>query len=107
LTLLFFGIGSGAAMIPYTIIKEVNPDRVKGSAIGAMNFLTFSVTSVIGPIFASNFGRTLATNSDHVAHLRQTNTFWICMIASALLLTVFLRETGTGGSAAPVPAVAK
>ena len=38
-TLLTFGIGSGAAMIPYSIIKEVNPDRVKGSATGAMNFL--------------------------------------------------------------------
>ncbi len=24
---LLLGIGSGAAMIPYTIIKEVNPDR--------------------------------------------------------------------------------
>jgi hypothetical protein len=26
------GFGSGAAMIPYSIIKEVNPDRAKGSA---------------------------------------------------------------------------
>jgi MFS family permease len=107
LTLLFFGIGSGAAMIPYTVIKEVNPDRVKGSAIGAMNFLTFSVTSIVGPIFAGNFGKTLATNSDHIAHLRQTNTFWIFVIAAALLLTIFLRETGTGKNAASEPVVAR
>src|SRR5216684_9033753 len=39
---LLFGIGSGAAMIPYSMIKEVNPDNVKGSATGAMNFLVFS-----------------------------------------------------------------
>jgi len=26
-------------MIPYSIIKEVNPDHAKGSATGAMNFL--------------------------------------------------------------------
>jgi hypothetical protein len=32
------GFGSGAAMIPYSIIKEVNPDHAKGSATGAMNF---------------------------------------------------------------------
>ncbi|MCU1260764.1 MAG: hypothetical protein JWO80_3649, partial [Bryobacterales bacterium] len=25
---LIFGIASGAAMIPYTIMKEVNPDEV-------------------------------------------------------------------------------
>ncbi|HUB89399.1 MAG TPA: MFS transporter, partial [Dyella sp.] len=48
LTLLVFGISSGAAMIPYTIIKEVNPDNVKGSATGAINFITFSVTALLG-----------------------------------------------------------
>jgi MFS family permease len=107
LTLLLFGVGSGAAMIPYTIIKEVNPDQVKGSAIGAMNFLTFSVTSIIGPIFAANFGKSLGTTADHIAHLRQTNIFWIFVVAIALLLTVLLHETGTGRSAAPLPAAAR
>ena len=28
---LLLGIGSGAAMIPYSIIKEVNPDKVKAA----------------------------------------------------------------------------
>jgi len=96
ITLLLFGIGSGAAMIPYTIIKEVNPDRVKGSATGAMNFLTFTVTAVIGPIFASNFGRTLGATPDHAAHLRHSDTFWIFVIVLALLLSAALRETGSG-----------
>ena len=49
LTLFILGVASGAAMIPYTIIKEVNPDEVKGSATGAINFLTFAVTAAIGP----------------------------------------------------------
>jgi MFS family permease len=101
LTLLFFGIGSGAAMIPYTIIKEVNPDRVKGSAIGAMNFLTFATTAVIGPIFAGNFGKTLGTTADRVEHLRQTNQFWICVVVFALLLTALLRETGVAPKRSP------
>jgi MFS family permease len=94
-TLLTFGIGSGAAMIPYSIIKEVNPDRVKGSATGAMNFLTFSVTAVLGPIFASYFGKSLGTTLDHAMHLRHTHLFWISIIALALILTTLLKETGT------------
>jgi MFS family permease len=102
ITLLLLGIGSGAAMIPYTIIKEVNPDRVKGSATGAMNFLTFTVTAVIGPIFANNFGKTLGAMSDHVAHIRHSDTFWILIIVLALLLSAALRETGSGLARAPV-----
>jgi MFS family permease len=105
LTLLLFGVGSGAAMIPYTIIKEVNPDGVKGSAIGAMNFLTFGVTGVIGPIFAGNFGRTLGTTLDRVEHLRQTNLFWIFVVTFALVLTAPLRETGKDPKRDPAPAV--
>lgn len=98
LTLLLFGIGSGAAMIPYTIIKEVNPDRVKGSATGAMNFLTFAVTALIGPIFASGYGTSFGSASDHLAHLRHADTFWIFVIVLALFLSTFLRETGGGSS---------
>jgi MFS family permease len=94
LVLLLIGIGSGSAMIPYSIIKEVNPDRVKGSATGAMNFLTFSVTAIVGPIFASQFGRTLATAPDHGAHIRHTDLFWIGTICLALLIALALRETG-------------
>src|SRR4029077_67650 len=43
------GFGSGAAMIPYSIIKEVNPDHAKGSATGAMNFLVFVMTALASP----------------------------------------------------------
>ena len=48
---LLLGIGSGAAMIPYTIIKEVNPDNVKGSATGAINFLVFVMSAFAAPAF--------------------------------------------------------
>jgi MFS family permease len=101
-TLLTFGIGSGAAMIPYSIIKEVNPDRVKGSATGAMNFLTFSVTALLGPIFATYFGKALGTTLDHAMHLHNTHLFWLGIIGFALILTAFLKETGAA-AAAPVP----
>jgi MFS family permease len=89
-----FGIASGAAMIPYTIIKEANPDEVKGSATGGINFLTFAVTALIGPVFASAFGKGIATAQDHAAHFRESGLFWMASIAVAILLSAFLRETG-------------
>jgi MFS family permease len=95
LTLFILGVASGAAMIPYTIIKEVNPDEVKGSATGAINFLTFGVTAAIGPIFAERFGKTLGAQTiDSAAHFRQAGLFWIGVLVAALVVGSMLRETG-------------
>ena len=95
LTLFILGVASGAAMIPYTIIKEVNPDEVKGSAIGAINFLTFAVTAVVGPIFAGRFGKTLGVeNIDLAAHFKHAGLFWIGILIAALVVGSLLRETG-------------
>jgi len=91
---LIFGIASGAAMIPYTIVKEVNPDEVKGSATGAINFLTFGVTALVGPVFGDLVGRGIANTPNHVVHFRKSGLFWIASIFFAILLSVFLRETG-------------
>ena len=101
LTLFVLGVASGAAMIPYTIIKEVNPDEVKGSATGAINFLTFGVTAAIGPIFAERFGKTLGSQTlDAATHFRHAGLFWIGVLIAALLTGMLLRETGPNGRAA-------
>lgn len=95
LTLFVLGVASGAAMIPYTIIKEVNPDQVKGSATGGINFLTFAVTAIIGPLFASHFGKTLGTaGADTVAHFQSAGLFWIGIVVVAIAASFLLRETG-------------
>jgi MFS family permease len=91
-----FGIFSGAAMIPYTIIKEVNPDEVKGSATGGINFLTFGVTALIGPLFADAFGKGITETHNHVTHFRDSVVFWMASIVLAILLSMFLPETGHG-----------
>jgi MFS family permease len=97
LTLFILGVASGAAMIPYTIIKEVNPDEVKGSATGAINFLTFGVTAVVGPIFAGRFGKTLGVPTlDTASHFRHAGLFWVGVIIAALVVGSMLRETGRG-----------
>ena len=90
---LALGISSGAAMIPFSMIKEANPPEVKGSAAGAMNFLCFGVTGVLSPVVA----RMLEPANSHAEalpgyqHGLMTLAFGV---AVALVLSFFLRETG-------------
>ncbi len=91
---LVFGIGSGAAMIPYAMIKEANPDRVKGSATGAMNFLVFSCSALLAPAFGYVLMR-LANGAPLSAEVfASASTIWVGAILLALVLTFFLRDTG-------------
>lgn len=94
-TMLVFGIASGCAMIPYTMIKEANPDHVKGSATGGINFITFGVTSCLGPVFASYFGKTLGMSVDNEQHFRTAGLFLLGVISVALILSFLIQETGT------------
>jgi MFS family permease len=48
---LVAGLGSGAAMLPYTVIKEANPPEVSGTATGVVNFLNFTLSALLGPVF--------------------------------------------------------
>jgi MFS family permease len=45
------GLASGAAMLPYTVIKESNPSQFGGTATGVMNFLNFTFSALLGPVF--------------------------------------------------------
>ena len=45
------GIASGAAMLPYTVIKEANPPELSGTATGVVNFLNFTFSALLGPVF--------------------------------------------------------
>ena len=49
---LVLGIASGAAMIPFSMMKEVNPAEVKGTAAGVMNFLVFVTTGLMSPFIS-------------------------------------------------------
>jgi MFS family permease len=95
LSLFIFGVLSGVAMIPYTIIKEANPDNVKGSATGTINFIVFGVTALVGPVFASLFAKTLS-NGNPVTHFQHASSFWLASIILAGLMSILLRETGSG-----------
>ncbi len=82
-------------MIPYSMIKEVNPDNVKGSATGAMNFLVFSFSAFLAPAFGAvlvslSGGHQMTLQTFQHAHL-----IWVGAIVLAFILTLFLRETGS------------
>lgn len=92
---LLMGVGSGAAMIPYTVIKEVNPDKIKGSATGAINCLVFSMTALINPWFGRMLaGMTPAGQTIGLAQYQQAGGVLLGGVVLAIALTFLLRETG-------------
>jgi MFS family permease len=97
---LLFGIGSGAAMIPYTMITEVNPGQVKGSATGAMNFLVFTFSAFLAPTFGLLLVHLSGGQPLTPVTFAHADVVWFGAIVLALVLTFFLRETGARGAAA-------
>src|SRR5580700_2795768 len=94
LGMFIFGVASGAAMIPYSIIKEVNPDNVKGSATGGINFLVFAITAFLGPVYAHRIGRGTGNAVNLTLHFQHGALFWMACCAAAIVVTFFLHETG-------------
>ncbi|MDV7696510.1 MFS transporter [Chryseobacterium soli] len=94
ISMFIFGVGSGAAMIPYSVIKEANPDYVKGSATGAINFITFGVTILLSPVFSRWFGKSLGTAAGEI-HFQHSVLFWVAGIILAILISLMLKETGS------------
>jgi MFS family permease len=101
------GIASGAAMLPYTVIKEANPPEMSGTATGVINFLNFTFSALLGPVFGWIL-RTVAggTSTMSLDHYQTAFEPLLYGVGLAVVLTLFLRETGpaarlpAGGSAA-------
>ena len=95
---LLLGIGSGAAMIPYTIIKEVNPDEVKGSATGAINFLVFTLSALLAPAYGWLLNHLSQGGSLTLGVFQSASSAGLAGIVLAMVLACFLRETGQAGT---------
>ena len=90
------GIASGAAMLPYTIIKEVNPPQLGGSATGVINFINFTFSAFLGPVFGSRLLEVSAgASSMSLEHYQAGFAPLLYGVALALILTCFLKETGS------------
>ena len=92
---ILMGIASGAAMLPYTVIKEANPPELGGSATGVVNFLNFTFSALLSPVFGARLVEIPEGNPNlALAHYQAGFKPLLYGIIFALILTVFLRETG-------------
>ncbi|MFT8674332.1 MAG: MFS transporter [Acetobacter sp.] len=91
MTALVMGIASGAAMIPFSSMKEANPPQVKGTAAGVMNFLVFGTTGVVSPLVSALMG---STQTMTMADYHEAFMPLIIGIVIAIGLSFALRETG-------------
>jgi MFS family permease len=94
------GIASGAAMLPYTVIKEVNPPQLGGSATGVVNFINFTFSALLGPVFGRLLvGASAGSEGMTLEHYQAAFKPMLFGIVAAVGLTCALRETGPAAHA--------
>lgn len=93
------GLASGAAMLPYTVIKEANPPHLSGTATGVVNFINFTFSALLAPVFAWVLHYVSGGNEQlTLAHYQQAFALLLVGIAIAIALTFYLKETGSAVS---------
>jgi MFS family permease len=103
---LVAGLASGAAMLPYTVIKEANPPEMSGTATGVVNFLNFTFSALLGPVFGGLL-RAVSGGADSMTleHYQTAFEPLLYGVGLAIVLTLVLRETGS--AARPTSEVAR
>lgn len=93
---LVAGVASGAAMLPYTVIKEVNPPKMSGTATGVVNFVNFTFSALLGPVFARLLLRASeGATSKTIEHYQTAFQPLLYGVGLAIVLTLLLKETGS------------
>jgi len=93
---LVAGIASGAAMLPYTIIKEANPPELGGTATGVVNFINFTFSALLGPFFGWLLLRVSGgAASFELADFQTTFRPMLYGVVIAIVLALLLKETGS------------
>jgi MFS family permease len=103
---LVAGLASGAAMLPYTVIKEANPPEMSGTATGVVNFLNFTFSALLTPVFGSVLTSVSGGAARmNIEHYQTTFEPLLYGVALAIVLTLLLKETGPAvRRPAPAPA---
>jgi hypothetical protein len=102
---LIAGIASGAAMITYTVIKEANPANVSGTSTGVVNFINFTFSALLGPVFAWLLIRAAGGEGAVPGHAQYQSAFspMLAGVGLAIVLTLLLKETGPAVKRAVTP----
>jgi MFS family permease len=98
------GLASGSTMMLYTVAKEANRKELAGSAAGVVNFINFTLSALLGPVFA--WGLRAAAGGDAtraLEHYRMAFSPLLFGVALAIVLTLVLKETGPGARTRVVP----
>ena len=89
------GIASGAAMLPYTVIKEANPPQFGGTATGVVNFVNFTFSALLAPVFGMLLQRISGgAPSMELGHYQAAFAPLLLGVAVAIVLSFLLKETG-------------
>jgi MFS family permease len=92
---LIAGTASGAAMLPYTVIKEANPPNLSGSATGVVNFLNFTFSALLGPVFGWILLNVAGGAPERtLEHYQTAFEPLLYGVGLAIALTFLLKETG-------------
>jgi MFS family permease len=92
---LVAGLASGAAMLPYTVIKEANPPQFGGTATGVVNFLNFTFSALLGPVFGWTLQRVSGGAAQmELEHYQTAFEPLLYGVAIAIVLCLLLKETG-------------
>ena len=89
-------------MLPYTVIKEANPAEYSGTATGVINFLNFTFSALLGPVFGWLFQTVSgASTQTPLEHYQETFRSLLFGVALAVVLAAILKETGPAARANP------
>ena len=92
---LVAGLASGAAMLPYVVIKEANAPEFGGTATGVINFINFSLSALLGPVFAGFLHHVSGGASQReLEHYQAAFLPLLFGVAAAIVLCFPLKETG-------------
>jgi MFS family permease len=92
---LVAGLASGAAMLPFTVIKEANPPELGGTATGVVSFLIFTFSALLGPAFGWILQHVSGGGQIGLEHYQTTFHPLLYGVGFAIALTFVLKETGS------------
>jgi hypothetical protein len=82
------------------VIKEANPPEMSGTSTGVVNFINFTFSALLAPVFASLLMTARGPSGDlTLVHYQTAFLPLLHGVAAAILLTFLLKETGPAARA--------